>query len=384
MDYAQNHYELRNLLYDIGYIKEDLITRLEDQTGMSSASIAKHLENRLKTISNAIEYKDKYGNDTTEEDAYYVWVSTGLEDISNVYGNTIYIAFAKNTERLDMKDIQKYFCYRVATLYSLERNLEKWSNGEVSPTKQAKTELYSQIYNMLLVKDGWDVLPEYKQIGELLKLMEAKIENEIEAGTKDPGCLFNNDNTRIAYNTGLINLYGKDIVIIADLDSAGEIASRKIMLSKTQMKQDGFSQTEIAPVKFYENRKDLIFSADIDDFDLDDIARIQHVVEHRRDRFPDCAKEMSDDELVGKIQSSLEFDLKMTARNPYWAAPFYNIKNNTIQYLLPLFLHSFSDKPDLAMIVGKGEHFYEVRTVLALSSAYANAACLVSPPSAWL
>ena len=41
-------------------------------------------------------------------------------------------------------------------------------------------------------------------------------------------------------------------------------------------------------------------------------------------------------------------------------------------------------KPSLAMIVGKGEHYYEVRTVLPLNLAYANAACLASPPSTWL
>lgn len=80
----------------------------------------------------------------------------------------------------------------------------------------------------------------------------------------------------------------------------------------------------------------------------------------------------------------LKLFLAFRKRNPYWAAPFYNIKQDEVQYLLPLFIGSLSEKPSLAMIVGKGEHYYEVRTVLPLNLAYANAACLASPPSTWL
>lgn len=53
--------------------------------------------------------------------------------------------------------------------------------------------------------------------------------------------------------------------------------------------------------------------------------------------------------------------------------------------MFPLYItKSFAEIPDLAMIVSKGEHFYEVKTVIKLEDAYANAVCLATPPSEWL
>lgn len=244
--------------------------------------------------------------------------------------------------------------------------------------------LLSDIYEMLLIKGDWARLPNYRVLGELIRLSEAKIINDEKQHKNNKNGIYNKDHTKVAYNPGLISIYGNDIILIADIDSSGDFTNRRIAQSKTQLRQEGFESVDISPVSFYQSRHDLIFSATAEDFDLDDFARMRHIIECRRERFPKEAREMPEDELFNKIRASLEFDLKMTARNPYWAAPFYNIKQDEVQYLLPLFIGSLSEKPSLAMIVGKGEHYYEVRTVLPLNLAYANAACLASPPSTWL
>lgn len=215
-------------------------------------------------------------------------------------------------------------------------------------------------------------------------MSEAKIANDRKCGLQDKNCAYNEAETKLAYNIGLISVYGGDIVILADLDEAGIITNRAVVQSKTQLMREGFKSTEILPISFYQDRKELIFSATAEDFDLNDFGRMKHIIKQRRERFPEKFHSMPEDELFSKLRSSLEFDLKMTARNPYWASPFYNIRQDEIQYLLPLFMGSLSEEPSLAMVIGKGEYFYEVRTVLPLKKAYVNAACLASPPSTWL
>lgn len=236
---------------------------------------------------------------------------------------------------------------------------------------------------MLLIKGTWAKLPNYRIIDELLKIIEAKLSNEWKNGD-NCSCLRNESNNKIVYNTGLIDNYGNDILVMAKLDEYGNISSREVVKSKTQLRRMGFQATDVAPVSFYKNRQDLILQASEEEFDLENIRRIRHITEERRWRFPENVNNMSDDELFTRIRESLKFDLKMIVRNPYWSAPFYNIKQNEIQHLLPLFTGSLSDEAQLALVIGRGEYFYEIKTVLPLEDAYANASCLASPPSTWL
>lgn len=370
----------RSYMEPFGYMNDKMIDNLEYLTKKSVEEVELQMREYHKYITGAVEYRDAKGEKCSREDAHYVWVSTGL---TNDYGNIVYIGFTLDKSVIQDRCNNKYFCYFVADLHMLDKNLEKYIKNGGSDTENQRNILLSNIYNLLLIKGEWGTLPEYTVLNELLKLEEARIANDESLGEAEKNCIYNSNKTKFVYNTGLINTHGHDILIVAELDENGNIASRKVAGSKTQLKQDGFEYVDVKPVVFYEDRRDLLLSASVNDFDLEDFERMRHIVEHRKERFPENLN-MSDDEIVQKIVSSLEFDLRMTARNPYWAAPFYNIRQNEIQYLLPLYLGSFSEKPALAMVIGKGEHYYEVRTVLSLTAAYANAACLASPPSTWL
>lgn len=373
--------ELRDLFAKYGNMSDKMVECLETYSKMNARELVKNAKAMFENLLNPAEYLDKKGDPCSKEQAKYVWVSSGVEDAMK--GNPLYVAFVKNDENGKKIYGHDYYCYYVGTRSILERNLASYLSDAEEVGKES-TKLCAEIYDMLLVKGDWAKLPGYYLLREMLELTESKIRNDEEQGYADRNCTYNENRTKIAYNPGLISIYGNDIIIVADVDENGVLSNRRISQSKTQLKQEGFVTTDVQPVMFYQSRKDLIFSATADDFDLDNFGRLRHIIEQRRDRFPEDAKNLPDDELFNKIRTSLEFDLKMTARNPYWAAPFYNVKQDEIQYFLPLFTKSLSDEPTLAMVVGKGEHYYEVRTVLPLKLAYANAVCVASPPSSWL
>ena len=371
---------LKRAFNRFGFVSEKLIDNFERISGLSAEEIAEKMESHFAMISNVAEYFDSEGTECLKTGAEYIWVSSGVESAD---GHPLYIGFlkSKKAER-DAYDYE-YYCYYISSRELLEKNFEKFK--EELPVKESgEDSFFSQIYEMLLVKSIWGSLPNYQILREFFNLCESKIRNDDRFDRQEAYCKYNADRTKLAYNTGLITNYAGDIIIIADVSESGTIFNRRIAKSKTQLKQEGFSETDICPISFYKDRKDLIFTATTDDFDLDNFEKIRHIVEQRRERFPEDAAKFTDNELVNKIRASLEFDLKMTARNPYWASPFYNIKQDEIQYFLPLFTGSLDEKPSLALVIGKGEHYFELRTVLGLTTAYANAACITSPPSSWL
>ncbi len=63
----------------------------------------------------------------------------------------------------------------------------------------------------------------------------------------------------------------------------------------------------------------------------------------------------------------------------------YNIKNDNIQYLIPLYINnSIIDEPELVLVVAKLNGFFEVMTILVPDDAYDNARLLSMQGNSWL
>lgn len=365
MDYS----ELKRMMQPYGCVSTRVVNYLQDKTGLSLEELsAEELNKYLQTVNNPAEYFDSTGN-SVEKDSdkvSYVWVSTPYTDR---YSKEPLIIGFHNHTGLEM--VGYFVGSRKRALNSLNAYLAE-DESEKSPKS-----FLNKLYDSLLLKDAWNKLPKNKILETLIHICESRIQEHPEY------CIKNESGTEICYNTGLLDIYGNDILILKkDIDGS---VYRDLSPSKTQLKQDGFAEVKCAPIQFYQNREELIFKASIDDFDLEDVGRLKHVLDSRIERFPKECQSQGCDVLFQKIRSSMEFDLKMIVRNPYWAAAFYNVKQDSIQHMFPLYItKSFAETPDLAMIVSKGEHFYEVKTVIKLEDAYANAVCLATPPSEWL
>lgn len=364
--------EFRKIIDQFGFIAVKMIDTFETKIEKNIAEIDyQELKSYFDCISP--EYRLPSGAITEDaEQTLYMWVSTPFDDAQA--HTPVYFAF----RRRDIES-EEWFVYMIATYGFLENNMSKFVNGTLEPKRSEEDTFLHQLYDLLLLKNNWGALPGYKVLMNFIKAAENRImvcpEYRLDSV----------DGKKMTYNTGLIDTYGNDIYIMIEVDETGIVLHRTIAPSKNTMRAAGFNEVKCKAVQFYEDASELILKANINDFDLEDVGHLKHALEKRIDRFPKDCRELGGDILFQRLKASLEFDLKMVNRNPYWAAAFYNIKGNTIHHLLPLYItNSFSETPDIAVIINRGEYYYEVATVLKLEDAFANAACLATPPSSWL
>lgn len=269
--------------------------------------------------------------------------------------------------------------------YEIEKTFDKRQNDEYIT-------VYDEIYSRLLIKENWRI-GDRDRLRYYIKSLVEKIayEQTREDGNIGNGYVLSEDRTKCLFNTGLIDEFNNDIYLI-DLDNEEPNFSDKNIImasSKAVITMYGFNKENILnmpkPVKFYEDKGDLIFDGTIDEFDLEDNYRLYHIIQERRGRFPEKYRDVNCDIIGDKIKNSIQKAVRLSERDYKYIVPMYNLKDNKIQYLLPLHLdRSIDEPPELAIVVGENNGFYSVYTILKTEDAYSNARLLCRPDSAWL
>lgn len=162
------------------------------------------------------------------------------------------------------------------------------------------------------------------------------------------------------------------------LSNGYDLVAKKINL-------DTFSLEEIIPIKFYNDKSELIFDAEITDFELELTSyNFRHIIEERRDRLPTVLQGQSVMEIAYRIRNSIEYSIKMSKADYNYIIPCYDINRDTIQYMLPLFSNFDSgSKVESVLIVNKTIKKYTVKTVLKVEEAYETARILNRPTASW-
>ena len=257
--------------------------------------------------------------------------------------------------------------------------------------------IVSNIYDRLLWKENW-ADNNYSNLKSYIKYLYLKVLLDIRANSEElvgNGYVLNKDKTVVCMNIGLVDRFGSDIyLVIHDIDleeNTNKLYSKKISLLdyKGYLVQLGFNKSDILnmpkPIKFYKNKSELIFDGSIDEFDLDNTNRLIHIIDDRRNRFPECYKDVPADVICTKIKASIINAIKMSERDFKYFVPMYNFDRHCIQYLVPIYLDNYpGDVPELVAIIGKCNEFYLVNTVIGVSEAYNNARLISLPDGAWL
>ena len=200
-------------------------------------------------------------------------------------------------------------------------------------------------------------------------------------------------------NSKLLNKYAEWIYIIYEVNEKWNrdknrkeyFAKDEIYLSNgydlivKKINLDTFSLEEIIPIKFYNDKSELIFDAEITDFELELTSyNFRHIIEERRDRLPIALQGQSVMEIAYRIRNSIEYSIKMSKADYNYIIPCYDINRDTIQYMLPLF-SSFDPgtKVESVLIVNKAIKKYTVNTVLKVEEAYETARILNRPTASW-
>lgn len=363
--------EFSKIFATIGEVPQEVLEYLEGTIGQSRNQIdGEVIKYNVQEISNATEYLKEDGTPCrSREDASYIWVSTGLTSKNR----NVYVAFRRQGN--------DFIAYFAGFRYKLERNLEKYL-CKVNPEYE-KYQFVKDLFDILLIKEPWNAGKDYHLLANFISIAERKIHNENEKGI-EKNFRWNAGKDKIIFNSGLLDFYGNDILIMEDFDGA-HFSNKQIVESKMDIETNGFSADKLLPLKLYTDKEELIFEAEISEFDIGNQRRLEHILKERIGRFPSSISNLSLDVLCQKLKSSLEFDLKMCERDYKWAVPIYSPKYDCIQYLLPYHINtSVSEVPELVLVVGKRHSYWECFTVLTPKDAYMDATAISEPSCVWL
>ena len=215
----------------------------------------------------------------------------------------------------------------------------------------------------ILLFNKWhstDGLDRYiKVLGKrIMQLVEAKKSQYFEL-----------NNIRSALiNTGLLNQFGDDIYMIYRHNLGyGMYMPHKLIARKSDCLDDGFtleqSQKALKPITFFDDDYKPL-SCTIEEFDINNMD-LNHIIEERRDRFPEELRSVTPLVLAMKLRQSLELGLKLQQRDKNFAKPVYSSQDGLISWLLPMYISdTFVGDPELVMLINKRETFYHVKTIL--------------------
>lgn len=389
-----------NLLTKEGTIFNDM--QCLDILGKLAKNIpdAKFINGYAEKIENAVSYLDASGNETNKDSgkANYKWVSSGYQTPS---GEIIYFSFYKGRDG-DWKGAWvgtgDFLLEKAFGDYVTNQKPTSINQKDTTGQKTSTYNVYNELYDRLLMKERWKNEKENK-LPKYLANLCLKVENQIKKNKRENqndvnfyGFTINESRTKIILNTGLLDRFRNDIFMMFNLNknSTEETVSGPALIinSKLDAIVNDFTAFKYPePFRFYNTIDELLLSASIEDFDLSDINRLNHIINERRDRFPEGYKDMNEDQIAQKLKTAIETALKISKRDYKYIVPMYNLQQDRIQYLMPLYLDNpIDDVPELVLVVGKNPKYNicSIMTIISREDAYMNARLIARPDATWL
>lgn len=398
---------------------EFVISKIEDRTGFSDIKIS-DIDEFIKNEPATMFYIDDKLNAKMEEDknCHYLWIDTGFAEddkpifISMINNYGYYEGHFTGHYKFLANGMMNYFpgnyktindnIYKFETKYrqKIEKRTIKHLNekyqkiGEneprkyfVEPAEETKNEIgvsaeksqntvasdltyrygsapaamANHIKKQLLV-DNWKSV---EGLDRYIKIIGARLWQIIEQG-KTEYYVLNRVKSAII-NTGMLDKFGEDIRIMYRANLTRKTYDAyKLIESKNDYLENDFTKEQtlekIKPISFFDD--DGTFSATINEFDIN-TKSLTHIINERRDRLPEALQQMSDDLLAARIKNALELGLKLAERDKSFVKPNFSGKYRGIAWLMPLHLNSsFTDDPELVLVVNKMGEFYEIKTIL--------------------
>lgn len=354
----------------------------------------------IKTEKNTKLYFDTSlkGQQENSPKAKYLWLDTGVTDCKgnplfvslinrNGYytghyiGNSYYLAnkmidFVPEN-KCKIEENEKHFKdkYQHKIEQRTKKNLMgKFENEEPKPVVKTKTETNKKNTNDYYEKEKLDITKDVQAIlmfnnwrtanglERYLKVIGRRVIQLVEKGRNEYYIL--NKLGSAVINTGLLDKYGSYIHLIYRKNLYYDFfVPYRLVESKKDYAQEGFSPKQILPITFFDE-DNRYFNASIEQFDITHRA-LAHIIQERRSRFPEHAKDMSDMVLTSMIHNALEIGLKLQSIDPTYVKPSYSAAEGTISWMMPFHVESdFSEEPELVLVLREADGYYEIKTIL--------------------
>lgn len=175
----------------------------------------------------------------------------------------------------------------------------------------------------------------------------------------------------VIINSGMMDKYSKDIYLMYKyFPNYDAYILEKLITSKQDIVEEHFTKIQasrvIEPISFFDEGQD-IFAPTFEDVDLSNYD-LNHIIEARRDRFPETISSFSEEGLASIVITAVYRCLKMQRRDRNLAKASYSGSRGDISWLLPLHItNSLSEEPEMVMVVYKPIHsdFWQIKTILS-------------------
>lgn len=244
---------------------------------------------------------------------------------------------------------------------------EKKANSLDNPRTK---EFYTLLYNRLLVQKGWEL--ETTALRSYIDVVIARLNFMLQDNEDvDKYLTYNGTHTMALFNTALLDKFGKPVLVTSAVRGKSlSFTDLRLVDTKATLLQNDFDKEQIKQnldrVEFVKTREDLMFNAEIDDFDLCNYERLSHCIVERRDRFPEYTKNMSDDAICTDMVKAIEMGITLSKYDLSYIKPIYNCRYNQINFIIPYHIgNDFNKEPELGIVVTQFDNgLWEVMTIL--------------------
>lgn len=376
------------------YTDNGIITNIEVVTSyINSRANAEYSQSEIEQIvSNPVElcYVTRSGEECDNADiASYQLLKLDLYDQE---GYPIYISMYKQ-----QSEWRGHFVGTYNRLVSKIRAnaAERAITANDEPTYNEFMTTIIELYGRLLNKEYWksDSADASDQYTRLISYLYAVFSKCVTCRyDKSRPLVVSEDGYKVCFNTKLIDEYGNFIYIACKEQEedaeACKIYEPSIIVSKSDLMRCGFKPEFPSAVNFFSSIDDVVFKGSIDDFDLDDVRRLGHLAEDsRKARLPERYQNISNVDLASCVKYSVEMALKLMVTDYRHIVPMYNVRNDEIQFMMPLYLdRRYAETPEVVLIVSKDSRYglFSVNTMITIDAAYVNSRTISASTANWL
>lgn len=131
----------------------------------------------------------------------------------------------------------------------------------------------------------------------------------------------------------MMDLFGNDfLVLYRYYEKYKTYIAERVIESKQDYLNYGFtkeqSMMQIEPISFFDEKEE-VFNPKKEDFDINQNCLI-HIIQERRERFPESIRSQSDSKIAGQIMNALERGIKMQRRDRSFAKASYSGKLSNV------------------------------------------------------
>lgn len=239
---------------------------------------------------------------------------------------------------------------------------------------------YETLYERLMIPKSFPTEEDLKRyVNSIITRINYLIKDNVD--DISDFVVYNKNKSSVIINSALIDKFGKVIYFIVKLHKNDELSFTNLQIcsGRTMLVSFGFGRVDLDKIKrvrFYDkDLSELIFTADIDDFDLDNWSRLEHCIERQQERLTGKLHDASPEMIYSDMVNAINIGVSISKFDSSYVKPFYSRKYNTISFIIPYHIgNNFQEKPELGIIVSRFEvgDYWQAMTIIDYDMAVAD------------